>query len=88
MTNFELSKNVFTILLIIKKIGGGGGGGGGGGAWTFFEYLDLLTMAQKLLQKLFNIWNNDIAAASDHAALRVSVMQCRLGVILPTVKHR
>ena len=87
MTNFELPENVFIILLIIKKNGGWGGGGGGGG-WTFFEYLDLITMAQKLLQKLFNIWNNDIAAASDHAALRVSVMQCRLGVILPTVQHR
>ena len=42
MTNFELSENVFTILLIIKK-----SWGGGGGAWTFFEYFDLLTMAQK-----------------------------------------
>ena len=46
MTNFELSENVFTILLIIKK-SWGGGGGGGGGAWTFFDYFDLLTMAQK-----------------------------------------
>ena len=40
MTNFELSENVFTVLLIIKKSWGGGG-------WTFFEYLYLLTMAQK-----------------------------------------
>ena len=31
--------------------------------------------------KVVNIWNNDIAAASDHAALRVSVIQWRLEVI-------
>ena len=27
----------------------------------------------KISQKIVNIWNNDIAAASDHAALRVAV---------------
>ena len=32
-------------------------------------------------QKLVNIWNNDIASASDHAALRFSVMQWRLEVV-------
>ena len=28
--------------------------------------MDLLTITQKLLKKLLNIWNNEIAAASDH----------------------
>ena len=32
--------------------------------------------------------NNEIAAASDHAALRVLLMQWRLEVILPTVQHK
>ena len=36
-------------------------------------------------KKLLNIWNKDIAAASDHAALRVLVMQWKLEVIIPTV---
>ena len=47
--------------------------------------MDLLTITQKLLKnkstKLFNIWNKDIAAVSDHATLRVSVIQWRLEVI-------
>ena len=41
MTNFELSKNVFTILLIIKKIGWGGGGGDGHflSIWIYSQWL-------------------------------------------------
>ena len=46
--------------------------------------MDLLTITQKLL----NICKNDIAAASDHAALRVLVMQWRREVILPTIQRR
>ena len=41
-----------------------------------------------LVKKVLNILNNDIDAASNHAALRVSVMQWRLEVILPTVQHK
>ena len=41
----------------------------------------------KITQKLLNIWNNDIAAASDHAVLRVSVIQWNLEVILSTIQH-
>ena len=41
----------------------------------------ICSQLQKIEQKLVNIWNNDIAAASDHAALRVPVMQWRLDVI-------
>ena len=54
-------------------------------AWI---YSQLLSNCSKITQKLLNIWNNDIAAASDHAALKVSVMQWRLEVILPTVQHK
>ena len=41
----------------------------------------------KIDQKVLNIYNNDIVVASDRAALRVSVMQWRLEVILSTVQH-
>ena len=51
-------------------------------AWI---YSQLLKNYSNITQKLLNIWSNDIAAASDHAALRVSVMQWILEVILPTV---
>ena len=47
--------------------------------------MDLLTIPQKFLKnystKLVNVWKNDISAALDHAALRVSVIQWRLDVI-------
>ena len=39
----------------------------------------------KIAQKVINIENDDIVVASDCAALRVSVMQWRLEVILYTV---
>ena len=38
--------------------------------------MDYSKIAQTLLKKLFNIWNDGIAAASDHAALGVSVIKC------------
>ena len=50
--------------------------------------MDLLTITQMLLKKLLDFWNNDIAVASDHAALRVSVMQWRLEALLPTVQYK
>ena len=50
--------------------------------------MDLLSNTQKFLKKLLNIWNNNITADSDHAAMRVSVMQWRLEVKLPTVQHK
>ena len=40
------------------------------------------------LKNCSKIWNNDITAASDHAALSVSVMQWRHGFILPNVQHK
>ena len=49
--------------------------------------MDYSKIAQTLLKKLFNIWNDGIAAASDHAALGVSVIKWRLEVIHHTVQH-
>ena len=52
-----------------------------------YEYIsmDLLIIPQKFLKnystKLVNVRKNDISAALDHAALRVSVIQWRLDVI-------
>ena len=45
--------------------------------------MDLLIITQKLL----NIQNNDIAVVPGHVALRVSVKQCILEVILFTVQY-
>ena len=47
----------------------------------------LLISYSKIAQKVLNVKNNDIVVASDSAALRVSVMQWKLEVILSTVQH-
>ena len=47
------------------------------------NYSHVLKNCSRITQKLLNIWNNDIAAA-----LRVSVMQWRLEVILSTAQHK
>ena len=48
--------------------------------------MDSLIIIQKSL-KNHSIFRTDIAVAIDHTALRVSVMQWRLEVILSTVHH-
>ena len=51
------------------------------------ESLAIFREYSKIAQKALNIYNNDNVVASDRAALRVSVMQWRLEVIISTVQH-
>ena len=48
----------------------------------------IYSQLHKNCSKITQYLNNEIAAASDHAALRVLLMQWRLEVILPTVQHK
>ena len=59
-------------------------------AWIYSQlFKNYSKITKKLLKKLLDIWNNEIAAAShDHAALRVSVMQWKLDSILHTVQNK
>ena len=54
---------------------------------SIFEPESLAIFGGKIAQKALNIYNNDNVVASDRAALRVSVMQWRLEVIISTVQH-